>query len=78
MLGAKGVLGSATKDRYDDARVFERSRVIAVAIDARAQHFPAESRFVYQPFKGLESEYPYNKQTRADVIQDYNLKDLGI
>lgn len=78
VLGAKGVLGSATKDPYDEARIFERSRVIAVAIDARAQHFPNEQRFVYQPFAGLESEYPYNSSTRQSVIHDYNLKDLGI
>ena len=78
VLGAKGVLGSATKDPYDAARIFERSRVIAVAIDARAQHFPNESRFAYQPFSGLESEYRYNNSTRASVIHDYNLKDLGI
>lgn len=78
VLGAKGVLGSATTDPYDEDRIFERSRVIAAAIDARAQEFPNESRFTYQPFAGLEADYRWNEQTRAAVIHDYNLKDLGI
>jgi len=78
VLGAKGVLGSASADRYDAARIFERSRVIAAAIDARAQQFPSETRFAYQPFIGLEHQYRWNEQTRANVIHDYNLKDLGI
>ena len=78
VLGSRGVLGSATNDPYDEDRIFERSRVIAVAIDARAKQFPQETRFVYQPFAGLESQYQYNSNTRASVIHDYNLKDLGI
>lgn len=78
VLGAKGVLGSATTDPYDDARIFERSRVIAVAIDARAQEFPEETRFEYQPFIGQEANYRWNEHTRKSIIHDYNLKDLGI
>lgn len=78
VLGAKGVLGSATKDPYDAKRIFERSRVIAIAIDARAQMFPKEKRFVYEPFIGIEGQYRFNEATRAHILHDYNLKDLGI
>ena len=42
---------------YDEARIHERSKAIAYAIDARAQRFPDEARFVYQPFAGHEDEY---------------------
>lgn len=78
VLGANGVLGSGGGVVYDETRIFERSSVIAVAIDARAQRFPAEARYVYQPFVGLEDEFRWNERTREEVIKDYNLKDLGI
>lgn len=78
VLGAHGVLGSRGEVVYDETRVFERSSVIAVAIDARQQHFPDEPRYVYQPFAGLEDEYRWSAQTRETVINDYNTKDLGI
>ena len=78
VLGAHGVLGSNKAVVYDEQRVHDRSSVIAVAIDARAQHFPDEERYVYQPFAGREDEFRWNERTRETVIKDYNLKDLGI
>ncbi len=77
VLDAHPVLGSGKGDAYDEARIHERSSVIAVAIDARAQHFPDEARYVYQPFVGLEDEYRWNVQAR-EALKDYNTKDLGI
>ena len=77
VLGAHPVLGSGKGDAYDEARVHERSSVIAVAIDARQQHFPDEARYVYQPFVGLEDDYRWNAQAR-EALKDYNTKDLGI
>ena len=78
VLGARGVLVASERVVYDETRVFERSSVIAVAIDARQQHFPEEARYLYQPFAGLEDEYRWNAHTRETVIKDYNTKDLGI
>ena len=46
-------------------------------IDARAQRFPAEARFAYQPFAGQESQFRWNDVARA-ALKDYNLLDLGI
>ena len=63
---------------YDEDRVFERSRVIQVAIDARKQFYPEEKSFLYQPFMGKEDDYRWNQISRDEVIKDYNLKDLGI
>ena len=78
VLGANGKLGSTETEIYDKQRIFERSSVIAVAIDARRQHFPDEKPYVYQPFAGLEDDYRWNAETYEQVIRDYNLKDLGI
>ena len=78
VLGAKGVLGSEESDVYDEQRIFDRSAVIAVAIDARRQRFPDEAPYRYQPFEGLRDDYRYGPETYERVIRDYNTKDLGI
>lgn len=85
VLGAVGGLSlksdgktGAAADIYDEQRIFERSAVIAVAIDARHQHRPAESRFHYQPFAGLEADFRFNDEVFERVIKDYNTKDLAI
>lgn len=75
--GQRGVLVAGADEVYDDARIFERSSVIALAIDARAQHFPEERRFVYQPFAGLEEEYRWSEAIRPR-LHDYSQLDLGI
>jgi hypothetical protein len=62
---------------YDEARIEERSKVIAYAIDARAQRFPHEPRFVYQPFAGREDEFRWSPEKMAELY-DYNRLDLGI
>ena len=62
---------------YDEARVHERSKAIAYAIDARAQRFPDEPRFTYRPFNGLEDEHRWTPAT-MDALRDDNLLDLGI
>jgi hypothetical protein len=70
-LTAKGKL-------YDEAYVRQRCRCIAVAVDARAQRFGDEERYVYQPFVGLEDENRFDDDTRLSVLKDYNLRDLAI
>ncbi len=62
----------------DAQRIFDRSSVIAVAIDARRQHRPEEPSFVYEPFVGLEDDFRFNDETFERVIHDYNLNDLAI
>ena len=62
---------------YDAKRLHERSKAIMYGIDARAQRFPDETRFVYQPFAGEEDDYRWTPETQA-VLRDYNLLDLGI
>jgi len=60
---------------YDEARIEERSKVIAYGIDARAQRFPSERRFTYQPFAGREADHRWTPD--LDLF-DYNALDLGI
>ncbi len=62
---------------YDDAYIEERSKVIALAIDARAQRYPDETRYAYRPFVGREDELRFTPAARAG-LKDYNLRDLGI
>ena len=81
VLGVAGQLRVHERDGvvvYDEERVFKRSSVIAVAIDARAQHHPGERRYTYAPFVGLEDDFRFNDETFERVICDYNLNDLAI
>ena len=50
---------------YDEERIDERSKAIVWGIDARAQRFPYEDRYVYEPFAGHEDEYRYGRRTRS-------------
>ena len=52
--------------------------MIAVAIDARAQRYSEETRFVYEPFTGLEDQYRFTPKVWNEVIRNYNVLDLGI
>jgi len=62
---------------YDEEYIFERSKAIAWAIDARSQHFPNEDRYIYKPFQGLEDQFIWDNSTKSK-LRDYNLRDIGI
>lgn len=62
---------------YDDEYIHERSKVIMYGIDARAQRYPDEPRFRYQPFAGQEAQFGWTPEAKA-AMRDYNLLDLGI
>lgn len=65
-------------DTYTPERITERSRIIALAIDARRQHFVNERPYRYQPLAGKEDDNRWNEQTRQSVLKDYNLRDMYI
>ena len=77
VLGQRGAIVVSEEDVYDEARIFERSSVIATAIDARAQHFPKEVPFRYAPFAGLMDQYRWNESARAR-LHNYSQLDIGI
>jgi ectoine hydroxylase-related dioxygenase (phytanoyl-CoA dioxygenase family) len=79
VLGQKAALSiEESKAVYDEKRIFERSAVIQVAIDARRQAFPDAPVFRYQPFAGLEEAFRFTPENFERVIRDYNTKDLAI
>jgi len=62
---------------FDDARIRERSRLIAYAIDARRQRYPTETPYRYAPLAAETERYRWTPETK-DAIKDYNLLDLFI
>lgn len=79
VLGAKAGLSMAEYGAvYDEQRIFDRSAVLQVAIDARAQKNPGETPFRYEPFVGLEDQFRFNETTKQTVLHDYFMKDLAI
>jgi hypothetical protein len=73
------VLGVTKGDTvYDEGRIRERSRIIALAIDARHQRFPVEDRYAYPPLAGCEDENRWSEETRESLLKNYNLLDLGL
>ena len=63
---------------FDDERVHERSRLIALATDARQQRFPHEQRYVYQPLAAQEDANRWSGETRENILKNYNLRDLSL
>jgi len=79
VLGQRAALSMTSQGAfYDEGRIFERSAVIPVAIDARRQTYPHEKAFAYRPFAGREDEFRFSPATMESVIRDYNTKDLAI
>ena len=85
LLGVKGWgaqkesgLGFTSAEPYDEARIHERSRIIALAIDARHQRFPHEPRYQYQPLADELDTLRWNNNTRELLLKNYNLKDMSI
>jgi ectoine hydroxylase-related dioxygenase (phytanoyl-CoA dioxygenase family) len=78
VLGAHGALGQAEEEVYDEERIFRRSQLIQVAINARSAHHPEEQPFCYQPFLGREADYAFDRACFDRVVRDYNLLDLSI
>ena len=64
--------------RYDAQRIWQRSRAIQLAIDARAQRFPNETPYRYQPFVGQEDDNRWNETSRETVLKDYNVLNLHL
>jgi ectoine hydroxylase-related dioxygenase (phytanoyl-CoA dioxygenase family) len=78
VLGAKGSLATSADAYYDEQRIDDRSKVIGMAIDSRAQYYADEQRFIYQPFVGREEELRFTEENWQKFVKDYNLKDLAI
>ena len=67
-----------TSVTYTADHIHERSRLIALAIDARRQRYPDEKSYVYQPLVGEEDATRWNNAARKHQIKDYNVRDFYI
>ena len=63
---------------YDEELVIQRSRMIALAIDARHQHFPDEPGYVYKPLAGQEDSNRWSEETRESILNNRSLINLSI
>ena len=59
-------------------QIHERSRMIAIGIDARRQRFPSETPYRYQPLVGEEEHNRWNGATWQNVVKNYNLRYMYI
>ena len=55
-----------------------RCQIIPMGVDARAQRYPDEPRFVYQPLAGREDDSRWNEANRKALLHDYNVHDFYI
>ena len=78
VLNVTNVNFAGRAQTYDAERVYQRSRMIAIGIDARQQRFPTERRFVYQPLAGEEHLNRWHEANRKAVVTDYNLLDVHL
>jgi hypothetical protein len=63
---------------FTTEQIRERSRMIAIGIDARRQRFPGETPYCYQPLVGEEERNRWTEATRQSVVKNYNLRDMYI
>ena len=77
VLGVAGGGVHSDSQTFDEKVIARRSRTIGYAIDARKQHFPHETPYVYEPFAKSNETYGWNDNARAD-LRDYNIDDLSI
>lgn len=78
VAGQRGCLMQPPHVVYDDDFIDRRASVIQVAIDARRQHYPDETPFVYQPLAARADRYRWGPETFERVIRDYNIRDIAI
>ncbi len=78
VLNVTTKLLSGAVTTFDEARIARRSRIIALAVDARQQKFPQELRYAYQPFAGQEDDNRWNEENRHLLLKNYNLDNMYI
>ena len=63
---------------YDAARIHERSRIIALAIDTRRQRFPDERSYRYQPLADELDDNRWNEAARESILRNYDTNTMFI
>ena len=78
VMGATTAFGRGKTIHYDENRVHRSSRLIPMAIDARAQFYPSEAPYAYRPLIDEVEENRLTDTTREELLKDYNLYSLGL
>ncbi|MGI9476534.1 MAG: phytanoyl-CoA dioxygenase family protein [Hyphomicrobiaceae bacterium] len=65
-------------ETYTQERINERCRIIQLGIDARAQKYPTEQRYTYEPMVGKEESNRWSEKARETILKDYNTLDMYI
>ena len=78
VLDVTNVNFAGKQQTYDADRLHQRSRMIAIGIDARQQRFPEERRFAYKPLASEEHLNRWNETNQREIVQDYNLLDVHL
>ena len=78
VLGVRRERADGSSAHYDAAYIHQRSRMIAVAIDARRQRFPDEAVYRYQPLHHEGASNRWNEAARNNIVKDYDLRDLSL
>ena len=78
VLGVTATNLDGIESTYDAGRIHQRSRMVAVGIDARRQRFPHETSYRYRPLAGEEDSNRWNEETRHTLVANYNLLDMYI
>ncbi len=78
VLGVTATNLDGIESTYDARRIHQRSRMVAVGIDARRQRFPHETPYRYRPLAGEEEANRWNEETRRSLVKNYNLLDMYI
>ena len=73
-----GVVRGDPPVTYDAARIRERSRIVALAIDARRQRFPHERCYRYQPLADELDDNRWTEAARASILKNYDTNTMFI
>ena len=78
VLNVTNVNFAGKQQTYDHQRLHQRSRMIALGIDARQQRYPHEPRYNYRPLADEVDQNRWNESNRQAVVADYNLLDVHL
>jgi len=76
VLGVSTQRLDGTMDTYDLERVQARAQLLALAIDARSQHYPHVPRYTYAPLANEPGALRWSEATRQSVLRDYDVRDM--
>ena len=65
-------------EKFTADRIYKRSKLIPLAINARKKFYHHEVSFNYLPLQDLGKEISWNEKNRDSILKNYNLNDMYI